>query len=84
MQKPFEHTLTEADRAVLTNWLIGLVAFYGSVTIVVIGLIVAGVHVAPETTQQTSGANGHGDTSAALSSSGSPLPNEISTGRPLP
>jgi hypothetical protein len=82
MQKPFEHMLTESDRAVLANWLCGLLAFYGSVAIVVLGLTLAGISLVPD---RAPDASGHGQASSTASQDvASRSFNDISTGMPLP
>jgi hypothetical protein len=41
MRKPYEHTLTPADRIVFQKWLVGTSAFWGVVTLLVIGVAIA-------------------------------------------
>jgi hypothetical protein len=39
-RRPYEHTLTPADRMVLQRWLVGTSAFWGVVTLLIIGVAV--------------------------------------------
>ena len=41
MRKPFEHTLTPADRIVFQKWLLGASVLYGSATLLIIGYAIA-------------------------------------------
>lgn len=43
MRKPFEHTLTPADRIVIQKCLISVCVFYGCVVLLIVGLAIAGV-----------------------------------------
>jgi hypothetical protein len=40
MRKPFEHTLTPAERATFNKWLVGVSVFYASVALLAVGCIV--------------------------------------------
>jgi hypothetical protein len=40
--RPYEHTLTPADRMVLQRWLVGTSAFWGVVTLLIIGIAIVG------------------------------------------
>jgi len=41
MDKPYAYTLTPADRALAWKWLLGMAAFYGTIALVVFGIIAA-------------------------------------------
>ena len=41
MQKPFERTLTSDERAVFSNWLIRIAAFYGAAVLIIVGIALA-------------------------------------------
>jgi hypothetical protein len=53
MDKPYAHTLTPADRAFALKWLIGIVVFYGTIVLVVIGTIAADRYLGVPRPQQT-------------------------------
>lgn len=83
MRKPFEHTLTPDDRVVFSRWLFGVTVLYGAVAII-IGLILAGMHLVPDRIQQTTGSIGRGDAKIALSQNGTAHASEFSAGTPRP
>jgi hypothetical protein len=41
MHKPFAHTLTSADRQFISRWLIGISATFGTLTLLIVGIVVA-------------------------------------------
>jgi hypothetical protein len=53
MRKPFQHTLTPADRKSFDRWLIGVCAFYASVALFAVGCIVASQYFTGSTRTDT-------------------------------
>jgi hypothetical protein len=45
MPKPFERTLTSAERQVYRGWVIGVSIFYSAVAALIIGAAVVGAHL---------------------------------------
>jgi hypothetical protein len=45
MPKPFEHTLTSAERRLYRGWVIGVSIFYSAVAALIIGAAVVGFHL---------------------------------------
>lgn len=41
MHKPFEHTLTPADRIIVQKWLVGASLFVASTTLLILGFAIA-------------------------------------------
>jgi hypothetical protein len=54
-RRPYEHTLTPADRIVFQKWLVGTSAFWGVVTLLIIGVAIA-THDRTETAQNETAA----------------------------
>jgi hypothetical protein len=53
MRKPFEHTLTPADRIVFQKCLVRASVFYGSLTLLIIGFAIASHYGAINTQNDT-------------------------------
>ena len=53
MDKPYAHTLTPADRALAWKWLVGIAVFYGTIALVVIGIIAADRYLGVPRPQET-------------------------------
>jgi hypothetical protein len=53
MRRPFEHTLTPADRLVISKWLLGMSALYGTLALVVVGFVTASHYRVIATSNET-------------------------------
>ena len=51
MNEPFKHTITPADRATYTKWLIGVSALYGALALIAVGGVLIGEHFGYARTQ---------------------------------
>ena len=45
MPKPFERTLTSAERRIYEGWVIGVTIFYSAIAALIIGAVVVGSHL---------------------------------------
>jgi hypothetical protein len=53
MEKPYAYTLTPDDRALAWKWLLGVAAFYGTIALVVVGIIAAQAYLGVPRLQET-------------------------------
>jgi hypothetical protein len=53
MDKRYAYTLTPVDRAFALKWLVGIAVFYGTIALVVIGVIAAGRYLGVPRPQET-------------------------------
>jgi hypothetical protein len=53
MQRPFAHTLTPADRHLISRWLLGISAIFGMLTLLIVGVAVATHYRGADTATET-------------------------------
>jgi hypothetical protein len=60
MNRPYQHTLTQADRIVFQKWLIRMSALWGFATLLIIGAVIAGRDLTVATQNETAAADRSG------------------------
>jgi hypothetical protein len=53
MHEPYAHTLTPADRHIVSRWLLGISATVGTFTLLVVAIAIANQHRGPDRQNET-------------------------------
>jgi hypothetical protein len=53
MHEPYAHTLTPADRNIVSRWLLGISAAVGTLTLLAVGIAIVNQHRGPDRPNET-------------------------------